>query len=126
MGYSVSRFDSSSTRVTRPDSPIPAPFRHLPIAYNGRATSVRASGEPVRRPNGQWKAADASVTAPGLISVTRPAACNVASETPAGNGFGRAALAASASYRAQPTLSNGAAAAGARTRIAVTFQAPPD
>ena len=40
-------------RVTRPDSPIPAPFRHLPIAYNGRATSVRASGEagtPTQRP----------------------------------------------------------------------------
>jgi fumarylacetoacetase len=48
-------------RVTRPDSPIPAPFRHLPIAYNGRATSVRASGEPVRRPNGQWKASDGQI-----------------------------------------------------------------
>lgn len=48
-------------RVTRPDNPIPAPFRHLPIAYNGRATSVRASGEPVRRPNGQWRTADGQV-----------------------------------------------------------------
>jgi fumarylacetoacetase len=48
-------------RVTRPDSPIPPPFRHLPIAYNGRATSVRASGEPVRRPNGQWRASDGQV-----------------------------------------------------------------
>ena len=41
-------------RLTRPDNPIPPPFRHLPIAYNGRATSVRASGEAVRRPHGQW------------------------------------------------------------------------
>jgi fumarylacetoacetase len=48
-------------RVTRPDSPIPPPFRHLPIAYNGRATSVRASGEDVRRPNGQWRRADGTV-----------------------------------------------------------------
>jgi fumarylacetoacetase len=32
-------------RITRPDSPVPAPFRYLPIAYNGRASSVRASGE---------------------------------------------------------------------------------
>ena len=48
-------------RVTRPDSPIPAPFRHLPIAYNGRATSVRASGEAVRRPNGQWRTPDGQV-----------------------------------------------------------------
>ena len=48
-------------RITRPDSPVPAPFRYLPIAYNGRATSVRASGEPVRRPNGQWRTADGKV-----------------------------------------------------------------
>ena len=48
-------------RITRPDSPVPAPFRYLPIAYNGRATSVRASGEPVRRPNGQWRSAEGKV-----------------------------------------------------------------
>lgn len=35
--------------------PVPA-FFHLPIAYNGRATSVRATGTPVIRPNGQWAA----------------------------------------------------------------------
>lgn len=45
-------------RVTRPDSPIPPPFRYLPIAYNSRATSLRASGEAVRRPNGQWSGPD--------------------------------------------------------------------
>jgi fumarylacetoacetase len=48
-------------RVTRPESPVPAPFRYLPIAYNGRATSVRASGEPVRRPNGQRRTPDGKV-----------------------------------------------------------------
>jgi fumarylacetoacetase len=48
-------------RATRPDSPVPDAFRYLPIAYNGRATSVRASGEPVRRPNGQWPASDGQV-----------------------------------------------------------------
>ena len=42
-------------RVTRPDNPVPPPFKYLPIAYNGRATSVRASTEPVRRPNVQWR-----------------------------------------------------------------------
>jgi fumarylacetoacetase len=50
-----------SGRVTRPDNPIPAPFRYLPIAYNGRATSVRPSGEPVRRPNGQWRTPEGQV-----------------------------------------------------------------
>jgi len=50
--------------------------------------------------------------------------CSVASETPAGLGFGRAAMDASGSYRAQATLSDGASAIGARTRIVVQFQAP--
>lgn len=50
--------------------------------------------------------------------------CSVASETPAGLGFGRAALDASGSYRARATLSDGASAVGARTRIVVQFQAP--
>jgi fumarylacetoacetase len=48
-------------RLTRPDQPVPPPFRYLPIAYNGRATSVRASGEAVRRPNGQWRNPDGKV-----------------------------------------------------------------
>jgi protein TonB len=53
-------------------------------------------------------------------------ACAVASETPAGGGFGRAALAASNAYRTRPTLSDGSAAAGARTRIAIVFQPPAE
>ncbi len=40
-------------RASRPDNPLPAAFKHLPIAYHSRASSVRASGTPVRRPNGQ-------------------------------------------------------------------------
>jgi fumarylacetoacetase len=40
-------------RATRPDSPLPPAFKWLPIAYNSRASSVRISGEAVRRPNGQ-------------------------------------------------------------------------
>jgi protein TonB len=50
--------------------------------------------------------------------------CDVATESPAGQGFGRAALAASSSYRARPTLSDGSSAVGARARIIVSFQAP--
>jgi fumarylacetoacetase len=33
---------------------LPKAFKHLPIAYNGRATSVVVSGTPVTRPNGQF------------------------------------------------------------------------
>ena len=32
---------------------------HLPVGYNGRASSVVVSGTPVRRPNGQTKAPNA-------------------------------------------------------------------
>jgi hypothetical protein len=56
----------------------------------------------------------------GDLSVT----CSVASETPSSAGFGRAALSAANSFRARPTLSNGASAVGTTTRIAVSFQAP--
>jgi protein TonB len=50
--------------------------------------------------------------------------CAIASESPAGQGFGRAALSASSAYRARATLSDGTSAVGTRTRIAVNFQAP--
>jgi protein TonB len=52
-------------------------------------------------------------------------ACGVATESPSDLGFGRAALSASASYRARATMSDGGDAIGARTRIVVQFQAPP-
>ena len=40
-------------RLFRPDNPLPPNYKHVPIGYHGRASSVRASGEPVRRPYGQ-------------------------------------------------------------------------
>lgn len=52
------------------------------------------------------------------------ASCSVASETPSGAGFGRAAMSAASSYRARATLSDGSSAIGSSTRIAVNFQAP--
>jgi fumarylacetoacetase len=48
-------------RRTRPDNPLPPAFKHLPIAYNSRATSLRVSGEAVRRPNGQRQGPDGAV-----------------------------------------------------------------
>ena len=44
-------------RLFRPDAPLPPNYKHVPIGYHGRASSVRPSGEPVRRPNGQRKLA---------------------------------------------------------------------
>jgi len=40
---------------------LPAAFKHLPIAYNGRATSVIVSGTDIVRPNGQFAGAGGSV-----------------------------------------------------------------
>jgi len=46
-------------RQFRPDNPLLPNYKYVPIGYHGRASSVRASGEPVVRPNGQRKAPDA-------------------------------------------------------------------
>jgi fumarylacetoacetase len=42
----------------RPDNPLLPNYKYVPIGYHGRASSVRASGEPVIRPCGQRKAPD--------------------------------------------------------------------
>ncbi|MGI8671866.1 MAG: fumarylacetoacetase [Luteitalea sp.] len=43
--------------MLRPDQPLLPNYRHLPIGYHGRASSVVVSGTPVRRPSGQNLAA---------------------------------------------------------------------
>lgn len=45
-------------RQFRPDNPLLPNYKHVPIGYHGRASSVRASGEPVIRPSGQRKPPD--------------------------------------------------------------------
>jgi fumarylacetoacetase len=40
----------------RPDNPLLPNYRHMPIAYHGRASSIVVSGTAVRRPQGQLKA----------------------------------------------------------------------
>jgi fumarylacetoacetase len=39
----------------RPDNPLLPNYKHVPIGYHGRASSVVASGTPVRRPWGQLR-----------------------------------------------------------------------
>jgi fumarylacetoacetase len=43
----------------RPDNPLLPNYKYVPIGYHGRASSVRASGEPVIRPSGQRKPPEA-------------------------------------------------------------------
>lgn len=40
----------------RPDNPLLPNYRHVPIGYHGRASSIVVSGTPVRRPHGQTAA----------------------------------------------------------------------
>ena len=50
---------SNVGRMFRPDMPPLLPnYRHVPVGYNGRASSVIPSEVPIRRPKGQTKGAD--------------------------------------------------------------------
>jgi fumarylacetoacetase len=50
-------------RMFRPDAePLTPNWKHLPIGYHGRAGTVVVSGTEVRRPTGQRRAADGSIT----------------------------------------------------------------
>ena len=40
-------------KLFRPDNPLLPNYKHVPIAYHGRSSSVVVSGTAVRRPNGQ-------------------------------------------------------------------------
>jgi fumarylacetoacetase len=42
-------------KLFRPDAPLLPNYRHVPIAYHGRASSIVVSGTPIRRPNGQLR-----------------------------------------------------------------------
>ncbi|MGI9141043.1 MAG: fumarylacetoacetase [Gemmatimonadaceae bacterium] len=46
-------------KMFRPDNPLLPNYRHVPIGYHGRASSIVPSGAAVRRPLGQAKPADA-------------------------------------------------------------------
>jgi fumarylacetoacetase len=42
-------------KLFRPDNPLLPNYKHIPIGYHGRASSIVVSGTPVRRPAGQTK-----------------------------------------------------------------------
>ena len=114
----------------------PPPTQTVPAATQRPATPVR-TGDVVwaQRPSSR-RVSDAypdraarqgvggRVELSCVVQSTLGVSCSVASETPTGMGFGRAALTVAGSYRAATALSNGASAVGARTRIVVQFQAP--
>jgi fumarylacetoacetase len=46
-------------KVFRPDNPLLLNYKHVPIGYHGRSSSIVPSGTPIRFPSGQLKDADA-------------------------------------------------------------------
>ena len=55
--FYASRHHASNvgTMFRGPDNALPPNWLHMPIGYNGRASTVVVSGEPIRRPRGQLK-----------------------------------------------------------------------
>jgi fumarylacetoacetase len=51
---------TNSGRLLRPDNPLLPNYKHIPVAYHARASSIRVSGTDVRRPSGQRKPQAAS------------------------------------------------------------------
>lgn len=45
-------------KLFRPDNPLLPNYKHVPIGYHGRSSSVQVSGAPVIRPKGQRKLPD--------------------------------------------------------------------
>ena len=43
-----------------PNNPLNPNYKYVPVAYHSRASSVRPSGVPIRRPHGQTKAPEAA------------------------------------------------------------------
>jgi fumarylacetoacetase len=57
--FFASVFHATNTgRAFRPDNPLLPNYKYVPGAYHGRASSVRVSGTPFKRPRGQRKRAD--------------------------------------------------------------------
>ncbi len=46
-------------KLFRPDNPLLPNYKYIPIGYHGRASSLVASGTPVRRPSGQTRDGEA-------------------------------------------------------------------
>lgn len=55
-------------RLFRPDSPLLPNYKHVPIGYHGRASTIRPSGAEVIRPLGQTKAPDAAAPSFGQVA----------------------------------------------------------
>jgi fumarylacetoacetase len=58
--YASIHHASTVGSMFRPDNPLLPNYKHVPIGYHGRASSILASGSDIVRPRGQTKADDAA------------------------------------------------------------------
>ncbi len=56
--YSSIEHATNVGSMFRPDNPLLPNWKHLPVGYHGRASSIMVSGTPFHRPKGQFKPAD--------------------------------------------------------------------
>jgi len=45
-------------RRRNPNDPLGPNYKYVPVAYHSRASSLQPSGQPIRRPSGQWNLPD--------------------------------------------------------------------
>ncbi len=53
--YSSLEHATNVGSLFRPDNPLLPNWKHLPVGYHGRSSSIVVSGTPIRRPMGQYK-----------------------------------------------------------------------
>ncbi len=53
--YSSIEHATNVGQLFRPENPLTPNYRHLPIGYHGRASTIVVDGTPIRRPHGQHK-----------------------------------------------------------------------
>ena len=76
-------------KLFRPDNPLLPNYKHIPIAYHGRASSIVPSGTPIKRPRGQRKPPGAAApifTPSQLLDYEMEVGCLIG----AGNALGEA------------------------------------
>src|SRR5271170_2025226 len=56
---------TNAGRMFRPDNPLMPNYKYVPVAYHSRASSIRVSGTPVKRPRGQRKGPNEDVPSYG-------------------------------------------------------------
>lgn len=126
--------DTGPITISRPTPPDPGPV--VTTQPNPPADPVIRNPQWVRRPSAEQMLAaypdralerelsGRATLSCGVLANGSMTNCSVISETPAGAGFGRAALSLSRSFRLSPRTVDGTIVEGARVSIPIAFTLP--